>query len=58
MFLFRPPSHLLVRGVFIRGKGGESHPNPVQSRRTSKVAGWPLGSRPQGLSPLPLSSWW
>jgi len=55
---FSSPFSPLGEGVFIRGKGGESHPNPVQSRRTSKVAGWPLGSRPQGLSPLPLSSWW
>ena len=55
---FSSPFSSLGEGVFIRGKGGESHPTLVQSSRTSKVVGWPLGSRPQGLSPLPLSSWW
>jgi hypothetical protein len=43
-----PPFFVLPTLVFIRGKGGESH--PTLSNHTEWV-GW-LGSHPQGLSPL------
>jgi len=58
----RPPTPSPGEGVFIRGKERKSYPTPVQSWRRGRVAGVVSvqlpQSHPQGLSPLPLSSWW
>ena len=49
-------------GVFIKGRERKSYLTPIQSWRRGRVAGvgsvQPPQSHPQGLSPLPLSSWW
>jgi len=60
--IFSSPTPSPGEGVFIKGRERKSYLTPIQSWRRGRVAGvgsvQPPQSHPQGLSPLPLSSWW